>query len=160
MMKKLVRAMTGAAAMLFHRAPKDRRHCSGTGEVRLSTEVDCGCKTPETGHRPDSDVPVLGGCYHDGTAWSLGYETAHGEVELDGKTFTSLDTGLDGGAMAALREHRRKYSSARDVPRLLVELKVVKVITHGGDPYKLEDDGSPEAEEDTRTSDEYEWDMW
>lgn len=69
----------------------------------------------------------LGGCYHDGVAYSLGYD-ANGVVELDGKTFTSLNTGLDGGAAAALRKHRQEFNPGRDIPRFIVALRPVKVI--------------------------------
>lgn len=70
---------------------------------------------------------VLGGCYHDDVVYSLGYD-ANGVVELSGGTFTSLDTGFDGGAKAALHRHRQNYDPTRDIKLFIVALKPVKVI--------------------------------
>lgn len=70
----------------------------------------------------------LGGCYHDAVAYSLGYEVSPGVIELCGETFTTLDTGIDGGARAALRRHRQNYDPDRDVERLIVALKPVGVV--------------------------------
>ncbi|KKN91228.1 hypothetical protein LCGC14_0220960 [marine sediment metagenome] len=69
---------------------------------------------------------TLGSCYHTGLAYSLAYD-AHGMVELSGKTFTNLDTGVDGGAMAALKEYQRNLNPDRDVPFFIVALKPVKI---------------------------------
>lgn len=73
-------------------------------------------------------MTTLGGCYHDAVAYSLAYEAAGGDTELCGETFTSLDTGIDGGAKAALRRHMQNFDPARDVPRFIVALRPVKVI--------------------------------
>jgi hypothetical protein len=83
---------------------------------------------------------VLGGCYHSGLAYSLAYD-ANGEIELAGRTFTNLSTGLDGGAMGALNQHRRDFDPDRDVPCFIVALKPVKVILgrEDGEDYKLPD---------------------
>lgn len=80
----------------------------------------------------------LGGCYHDGLAYSLGYD-AHGDVELVGRTFTNFNTGLNGGAMAALLEHRRQFDPSVDVERFIVALKPVKIIMgrEEGESYEL-----------------------
>lgn len=88
----------------------------------------------------EKDV-VLGGCYHDGLAYSLAYD-AHGTVELSGKTFTNLNTGLNGGAKAALLEHRRKFDPSRDIKQFIVALKPVEIISglEDGECYKLLED--------------------
>lgn len=70
---------------------------------------------------------VLGGCYHTGLVYSLGYD-ANGEVELSGETFTNLDTGINGGVVAALRKHREQFDPTLDVEQFIVALKPVKVI--------------------------------
>lgn len=69
----------------------------------------------------------LGGCYHDGVAYSLAYD-ANGEIELSGKTFTTLDTGIDGGAKAALLKHRKNFDVNKDIPRFIVALNPVRII--------------------------------
>ncbi len=70
---------------------------------------------------------VLGSCYHMGLVYSLAYD-ANGETELRGETFTNLRNGFDGGAMAALKKHRRNFDPSRDVPLFIVSLKPVKII--------------------------------
>ncbi len=90
-------------------------------------------------------VAALGGCYHDGVAYSLGYD-ANGKVELCGETFTSLDTGIDGGALAALRRHRQNYDPSRDVKCFIVALKPVRVVSgrmEDGDDDAIEAYGLP-----------------
>ncbi len=70
----------------------------------------------------------LGGCYHTGKAYCLGYRNGHGEeVELDDQLFTCLDGGIEGGAEAALKRHTKEFPQ-RDVPRFIVELAAVKII--------------------------------
>ncbi len=65
----------------------------------------------------------LGGCYHSGLAYALGYY-ASGEIELDEEIFTNIN----GGAREALKEHRRDFDPSRDVKRFIVALKPVEVI--------------------------------
>lgn len=83
---------------------------------------------------------TLGGCYHTGLAYALGYE-ADGETELDSELFTNLDTGIGEVAMASLMEHRRQFNPHRDVKRFIVALKPVKIIygLKEDEDYKLED---------------------
>lgn len=85
---------------------------------------------------------TLGGCYRDGVAYSLGYRTSEGVIELCGEVFTSLDSGIDGGALAALRRHRQNFDPGRDVKRIIVALRPVRVIephrTDGTPSYGLE----------------------
>lgn len=72
-------------------------------------------------HANDISRAALGGCYHDGVAYSLGYD-ANGVVELSGETFTNLS-----GAEAALQRHRQNFDAGRDIPRFIVALSPVKV---------------------------------
>ena len=77
----------------------------------------------------DTSKVKLGGCYHDGKAYCLGYRNGHdGEVELDAKLFTGLSKGVEGGAEAALRSHRENYDPSADIPRFIVELVAVRII--------------------------------
>lgn len=96
---------------------------------------------------------ALGGCYHDGVAYSLGYD-ANGVVELDGRTFTSLNTGMDGGAAAALREHRQNFDPSRDIPRFIVALKPVRIVMgrKDGEAYGLPPGPQPIKAEAVRKS--------
>lgn len=75
----------------------------------------------------DEEKINLSGCYHTSLAYSLGYY-ANGEIELVGETFTNLDTGIDGGVMAALKEYRKNFRPLGDIPYFIVALKPVKVI--------------------------------
>lgn len=70
----------------------------------------------------------LNGCYHDGVAYSLGYE-AGGKIELTGKTFTMLRGGFEGGAEAALLEHRKNFDIHKDIPRFIVALNPCQIIS-------------------------------
>ena len=81
---------------------------------------------------PNDKEINLGGCYHDGVVYSLAYD-ANGEIELCDKTFTTLNTGIDGGAEAALLEHRKNFDPHRDVPRFIIALKPTSII---GEPIK------------------------
>lgn len=69
----------------------------------------------------------LGGCYHTGLAYALGYD-ANGELELCSKLFTTLDSGIDGGARAALDKHRRLFCPNRDVEQFIVSLQPVEIL--------------------------------
>jgi len=81
----------------------------------------------------------LGDCYHDDVAYSLGYRTSDGVIELCGETYTNLNTGIDGGAMAALRRHRQNFDPSRDIERFIVALKPVRVVAGVvGAPYGLD----------------------
>lgn len=76
----------------------------------------------------------LGGCYHTGKAYCLGYRNScDGEVELDTKVFTCLDSGVDGGAMAALNQHKERFDCSADIPRFIVELAAVRIIAEDTD---------------------------
>lgn len=77
------------------------------------------------------DEVTLGGCYHTGLAYSLGYYPSdnNDEIELSGETFTNFNTGLNGGARAALLEHRKNFDPSRDLPRFIVALKPVEIIS-------------------------------
>lgn len=104
---------------------------------------------------------VLSGCYHTGLTYSLGYYV-HGEVELVGETFTNLNTGLDGGAMASLLEHRQQFDPMRDIEQFIVELKPVKIIPgrEEGEDYKLDEDLCDtclEEIDDCIREDDYDW---
>lgn len=79
---------------------------------------------------PTDKKCILGNCYQTGLAYSLAYETNNGEIELVGETFTNLNTGLNGGAVEALRKYNENFNSARDVPRFIVALKLVNVTDH------------------------------
>lgn len=83
---------------------------------------------------------ILSSCYHTGSAYALGYDV-NGKVELDSNTFTTLDSGINGGVMAALMEHRRQFNPNRDVKRFIVVLKPVEIISglEEDEDYKLED---------------------
>lgn len=70
---------------------------------------------------------TLGGCYHTGMVYALGYD-ANGVVELDDKIFTNFDTGLNGGAVAALNDHRKRFDADRDLKRFIVALKPIKIM--------------------------------
>jgi len=79
----------------------------------------------------DTSKVKLGGCYHDGKAYCLGYRNGHdGEVELDAKLFTGLSKGVEGGAEAALRSHRENYDPSADIPRFIVELVAVRIMSN------------------------------
>jgi len=84
----------------------------------------------------DTSNVKLGGCYHTGRAYCLGYRTTQelgsdgdgSEIELDTEIFTCLDSGLLGGARAALKKHREGFDSSKDIPRFIVELAAVRII--------------------------------
>jgi hypothetical protein len=103
--------------------------------------LECGIcnQCPENETVPDEEI-TLGGCYHSGLAYALGYD-ANGEVELCSKLFTNFNTGLNGGAVAAQMEHRKQFDPNRDIKRFIVALKPVKILTGipDGENYKLED---------------------
>jgi len=75
----------------------------------------------------DTSKVKLGGCYHSGRAYCLGYRTNHNEIELDDKLFTCLDNRIEGGAQAALKRHPSEFPQL-DVPRFIVELAAVRII--------------------------------
>jgi hypothetical protein len=76
---------------------------------------------------PTSNVK-LGGCYHSGRTYCLGYRNGCGEeIELDDKLFTGLHGGIEGGARAALKRHPEEFP-LRNTPRFIVELKAVRII--------------------------------
>lgn len=86
----------------------------------------------------NKDNPHLGGCYHTGLAYALGYD-ANGELELCSKLFTTLDSGIDGGALSALNKHRRLFCPDRDVEQFIVEMKPVKILHRVPEsPYGLD----------------------
>jgi len=104
------------------------------------TESGLCSECPGSEAMQDKEV-TLGGCYHTGLTYALGYD-ANGEIELDSKLFTNLDTGLDGGAMEALVQHRNGFDPNRDVEKFIVALKPVKVIarvTYGRSPEPEDD---------------------
>lgn len=77
----------------------------------------------------DTSQVKLGGCYHTGKAYCLGYRNGHdGEVELDTKIFTGLNGGVESGAESALNRHREKFDCTADIPRFIVELAAVRII--------------------------------
>jgi hypothetical protein len=76
---------------------------------------------------PPPTKPRLGGCYCDGVAYCLAYDT-NGDIELDGPTFTALDRGINGGAAEALRRHM-EHPSPEDLPRFVVALRLERVAT-------------------------------
>jgi len=81
----------------------------------------------------------LGGCYHTGLAYCLAYD-ANGETELCDKIFTNLNTGLEGGAMAALKKHEDEFDASRDIPKFIIALKPVLVIRTLGDDETNEEE--------------------
>lgn len=98
-------------------------------------DQDCVCDYAESGlcsqcsgsgTMPEKEV-TLGGCYHTGLAYALGYDV-NGEVELCEKLFTNCNIGLGGGAMAALMKHRQEFDPSRDVEQFIVALKPVKIM--------------------------------
>jgi len=124
-MTRTAKMLTGLLALVWSR---NRRHPVATCRDEVARDSD---SQEEAG-------AALGGCYHDGLAYSLGYD-ACGVVELSGETFTNLNSGLDGGAEAALRRHRQNYDPNCDVERFIVALKPVKVIRgrRDGESYGL-----------------------
>lgn len=74
----------------------------------------------------------LGGCYHDGLVYALGYY-ANGEIELEDQLFTNLKRGFHGGIIAALAEHQRQFDPSRNVERFIVALKPVQILANTPD---------------------------
>lgn len=82
---------------------------------------------------------TLGGCYHSGFAYCLGYD-ANGKTELCDKLFTNLDSGSGGGALAELYRYREKFDPDQDVPRFIVRLRPVRILHRDlENPKELED---------------------
>ncbi len=90
----------------------------------------------------DTAKVQLGGCYHEGKAYCLGYRTGHGEeVELCGEVFTNLNTGIGTRADNALKEHRENFDCTTDTPRFIVELAAVRIIDEDtDDAYDIKKD--------------------
>jgi hypothetical protein len=78
----------------------------------------------------ETGKPRLGDCYRDGVAYCLAYD-ANGRVELDGKTFTALDMGIDGGAAKALHRHMNPLPPG-DLPHFVVALRLERVALRPG----------------------------
>lgn len=76
----------------------------------------------------DTSKVKLGGCYHTGRAYCLGYRTSHEEIELANELFTCLEGGFKGGAKTALNECKENFDHTKDIPRFIVELAAVKII--------------------------------
>lgn len=77
----------------------------------------------------DTSKVKLGGCYHTGKAYCLGYRNScDGEVELGAEVFTCLDSGVDGGAVEELRKHKEDFNPLEDIPHFIVELAAVRII--------------------------------
>lgn len=81
----------------------------------------------------DTSKVKLGGCYHTGRAYCLGYRTSHEEIELDNELFTCLEGGFKGGAKTALNECKENFDHTKDIPRFIVELAAVKIIDEDTD---------------------------
>jgi len=82
----------------------------------------------------------LGGCYHTGKAYCLGYRNGHGEeIELDDRLFVGLNGGIEGGAKTALMRHPEEFPQ-RDVPRFIVELMAVGIIDENTEDKKEGED--------------------
>ncbi len=112
-------------------AKPGKQHLVIKGEFYRLTMDDVEPKTGDNGREEVSDTPdvQLGGCYHTGKAYCLGYRNDHdGEVELDTKIFTGLNGGVEGGAEAALNRHRENFDCTKDIPRFIVELSTVRII--------------------------------
>jgi len=75
----------------------------------------------------EHDIP-LGGCYHSGVAWGIGYYVGGQCIELHDKIFTSFDSGMNGGVTAELRKLRENFDPSRDVPKFAVALKPVRIV--------------------------------
>jgi len=75
----------------------------------------------------EHDIP-MGGCYHSGVAWGIGYYTDDQCVELHDKIFTTLDSGHDGGVAAELKKLRDNFDPSRDVPKFAVALRPVLIV--------------------------------
>jgi len=86
----------------------------------------------ETGEAPLAEKPRLGGCYHDGVAYCLGYD-ANGAVELEGPTFTALDMGIDGGAAKALRRYTDSPPPG-GLPHFVVALRLERIVLRNNFP--------------------------
>lgn len=70
----------------------------------------------------------LGGCYHSGCAWGIGYY-AHGKtIELLDNIFTTFNSGFNGGVVAELKKIHAKFNPLRDVPKFAVALKPVRIV--------------------------------
>lgn len=91
-------------------------HYRGCAEVKGDVDE---CADAETGK------PRLGDCYRDGVAYCLAYDV-NGRVELDGKTFTALDLGIDGGAAKALRRYTDSPPPG-DLPHFVVALRLERI---------------------------------
>jgi len=129
-MMKALMMVTGWAARLLPRRERRPVARAGAADMRgaeaLAAMRDANMRAEAQAEAEARDAS-LGGCYHDGVAYSLAYD-ANGVVELDGKTFTNLSSGLDGGVAAALRRHRQEFDPGRDIPRFIVALRPVKAI--------------------------------
>lgn len=108
----------------------------------FNIKISRGEKSPHKNQLTSEEKIEFDGCYHTGLAYSLGYQTSEGEIELAGETFTNLNTGLNGGAIESLRKHREQFDPNRDVEQFIVALKPVKIISgrEEDENYKLEDD--------------------
>jgi len=71
----------------------------------------------------------LGECYHDGVAYAIGYNNGFGTIELEDKIFTTFDTGIDGGVLGELNRINANFDRSRDLPKFVVALKPVHIIT-------------------------------
>jgi len=75
----------------------------------------------------------MGGCYHSGVAWGIGYYAGGRCIELHDKIFTTFDSGINGGVAAELRKMRENHDPSRDVPKFAIALKPVRIVELDGD---------------------------
>ena len=116
-----------SANRLIRVKPKDENWNGAIKDLTLDSVVEINSSETEEGVR-------LGGCYHDGVAYTTGYRTGHGDdIELDDQLFTTFDTGINGGVAGELNHLRASFDPAKDVPRFAVALKPVKIIENNND---------------------------
>lgn len=126
------------------------RHLILNGEFYKLTMDDVEPGTADNRNKETyktSDIK-LGGCYHTGKAYCLGYRINHKEIELANKLFTCLDGGVEGGAQAALHQHRENFDHTADIPNFIVELEVVKIIDEDTGNAGCDNCGTHDREDD------------
>jgi len=77
---------------------------------------------------PSEEGIQLGGCYHSGVAWGIGYNIGGDKIELHNKIFTTFDSGINGGVAAELKKLRENFDPSRDIPKFAVALKPVRIV--------------------------------
>jgi len=71
---------------------------------------------------------IMGGCYHNGVAWGIGYYAADQFLELHNEIFTTFDSGINGGVAAELKRLHDNFDPSRDIPKFAVALKPIRIV--------------------------------